>query len=159
MDSDAGSSTARRRRCFSSYSASSFPVFFFYANVLHGSLEVLGFVVLSAVDGLARRRCYHAKALCILVLTCNPLQLLPSTHVSDLCLTTCVCGSPYLSWWFELKHLLSGCMVGFKSWNHKTLSPFPSLSPSRQHFVLTATAIPSVSTRTTALLRPVSLVT
>lgn len=93
MVPDAGSSTARRRRCFSPCSALFSPVFPFYATLLHGSLEAFGFVVLSVVDGFARRRCYQAKALWILSLTCNPLQPLLTTSVSDLLLTTCVWGS------------------------------------------------------------------
>ncbi|CAN6824536.1 unnamed protein product, partial [Brassica oleracea] len=93
MFSDAGSFTvSRRHRALSMFVSLSF-LFLFVSVFLH-RLIVVGLWASSAVEGFVRRLRCRIKALCFLILICNPFP--PSTAMlgPDLVLTSCVCWVP-----------------------------------------------------------------
>lgn len=94
MFSDAGSFTvSRRHRALSMFVSLSF-LFLFVSVFLHRLIEIVGLWASSAVEGFVRRLRCRIKALCFLILICNPFP--PSTAMlgPDLVLTSCVCWVP-----------------------------------------------------------------
>ncbi|CAN6855742.1 unnamed protein product [Brassica oleracea] len=91
MDSDAGSSLARRRhRPFSPFLYLSSP-FVSFIDLLQVCLLFLGFLSSSFVHGCARCHYCHIQTCWLLFLTCSPAPSVTAALVPDLTFEGCVC--------------------------------------------------------------------